>query len=151
MTDEFPQNDPEPVLVDDVEPEDVEQAPEPPSDDVDDVEPETFTREYVTELRDEAKAHRLRARDAEHERDRLREQLWVARVAALDVLADPSDLPLDVDALDDPGALERAARDLVARKPHMAKRVARGDIGQHAPATDDGFSLVGALRAAGSM
>ena len=71
--------------------------------------PDVFSREYVTELRDEAKTQRLRARDAESERDRLREHLWVARVDALGVLADPTDLPVDVDALDDLDAIRAAA------------------------------------------
>lgn len=119
---------------------------EPPSDD-----PDVFSREYVTELRDEAKTFRLRARDAETERDRLREHLWVARVDALGLLADPTDLPVDVEALDDPDAIRAAADALLARKPHLARRRATGDIGQHDIPEPAGFSLASALaRAAGA-
>lgn len=119
---------------------------EPPSD-----APDVFSREYVSELRDEAKTQRLRARDAESERDRLREHLWVARVDALGVLADPTDLPVDVDALEDPDAIRAAADALLARKPHLARRRAVGDIGQHDVPEPSGFSLASALaRAAGA-
>lgn len=127
------QNDPAPVS-------------EPPSDD-----PDVFSREYVSGLRDEAKTLRLRARDAESERDRLRENLWVARVDALGLLADPTDLPVDVEALEDPDAIRAAADALLARKPHLARRRAVGDIGQHDVPEPAGFSLASALaRAAGA-
>ena len=114
-------------------------------------DPDVFSREYVSELRDEAKTQRLRARDAETERDRLREHLWVARVDALGLLADPTDLPADVEALDDPDAIRAAVDDLLARKPHLARRRAVGDIGQHDVPEPSGFSLASALaRAAGA-
>lgn len=113
--------------------------------------PDVFSREYVTGLRDEAKTQRLRARDAETERDRLREHLWVARVDALGLLADPTDLPVDVDALDDPDAIRAAADALLARKPHLARRRAVGNIGQHDVSESGGFSLASVLaRAAGA-
>lgn len=113
--------------------------------------PDVFSREYVSELRDEAKTQRLRARDAESERDRLRENLWVARVDALGLLADPTDLPVDVDALDDLDAIRAAADALLARKPHLARRRAVGNIGQHEIGESAGFSLASALaRAAGA-
>lgn len=114
-------------------------------------DPDVFSREYVSELRDEAKTQRLRARDAESERDRLREHLWVARVDALGLLADPTDLPVDVEALEDPDAIRAAVDALLASKPHLARRRAVGDIGQHDVPEPSGFSLASVLaRAAGA-
>ena len=78
---------------------------------------------------------------------RLREQLWTARVEATGRLVDASDLPLDPDALDDPQAVAAAVDALIDRKPHLARRTARGDIGQHEQPTTEPFSLHAALRA----
>ena len=79
--------------------------------------------------------------------ERLREQLWTARVEATGRLVDASDLPLDPDALDDPQAVAAAVDALIDRKPHLARRTARGDIGQHEQPTTEPFSLHAALRA----
>ena len=75
-----------------------------PADDGDqgDDDPDTFTREYVTDLRRESAAHRTRANTADERADTLARQLWAERVGALGLLADPADLPYDADALDDP-------------------------------------------------
>lgn len=153
MTDETPQDA---FTGDAVAGEQNDQAPEGQNDsaavsEAPSGDPDVFSREYVSELRDEAKTQRLRARDAETERDRLREHLWVARVDALGVLADPTDLPVDVDALDDLDAIRAAADALLARKPHLARRRAVGNIGQHDIGESSGFSLASALaRAAGA-
>lgn len=153
MTDETPL---ESFTGDDLPGEQPDQVPEDQNDSADVSEapsgdPDVFSREYVSELRDEAKTQRLRARDAESERDRLREHLWVARVDALGLLADPTDLPVDVDALDDPDAIRAAVDALLARKPHLARRRAVGDIGQHDVPDPAGFSLASVLaRAAGA-
>lgn len=153
MTDETPHD----VLAGDADAgEQTAQAPEGQDDsagvsEAPSGDPDVFSREYVSELRDEAKTQRLRARDAESERDRLREHLWVARVDSLGLLADPTDLPVDVDALEDPDAIRAAVDALLARKPHLARRRAVGDIGQHDVPEPSGFSLASALaRAAGA-
>ena len=60
--------------------------------------------------------------------------MFTARLAALDMLADPSDMTFDPELLDEPDALAQAVAELVKRKPHLAKRLASGDIGQGAGA-----------------
>ena len=108
---------------------------------------DTFPRAYVEKLRAESAKHRQRASRA----DEYAAALWEARVAASGRLADPTDLPmpegtdpLDVDAVT--GAVE----DLLARKPHLASRVPRGDIGQGAAATPEAVDLAAILRAGAS-
>lgn len=103
---------------------------------------DTFSREYVTTLREEAANHRTRATDLAH-------QLWVERVAALSLLADPTDLPYDAEALADPAAIRRQAEELLERKPHLRTRKINGRAGQGEgiPGNgDDGVSLTGILR-----
>ena len=106
-----------------------------------------FPREYVEKLRAENAGYRQRAARA----DEYADALWESRVAASGRLADPTDLPmpegtdpLDVDAVT--GAVE----DLLARKPHLASRVPRGDIGQGATATPEAVDLAAILRAGAS-
>ena len=85
-------------------------------------------------LRRQAQRYRLRARDASSKAERYARELFTARLAALDVLADTSDIPFDPELLDEPDALAQAVAELVERKPHLAKRLASGDIGQGAGA-----------------
>lgn len=85
-------------------------------------------------LRRQAQRYRLRARDASSKAERYARELFTARLAALDVLADPSDMTFDLELLDEPDALAQAVAELVKRKPHLAKRLASGDIGQGAGA-----------------
>jgi hypothetical protein len=105
-------------------------------------EPETFTREYVQQLRDEAAGHRVRARD----RDALAQRLHGALVAATGRLADPSDLPFDEAHLTDEVALTAAIDALLERKPHLASRRPRGDVGQGATGDGEPVDLAGILR-----
>lgn len=106
-------------------------------------EPETFTREYVEKLRKESADHRVKAKD----RDDLAKQLFHARVASLGRLADPDDLPFDEQLLNDLPALEAAVDDLLGRKPHLASRQPRGDIGQGATGASENVDLAAILRA----
>ena len=85
-------------------------------------------------LRRQAQRYRLRARDASSKAERYARELFTARLAALDMLADPSDMTFDLELLDEPDALAQAVAELVKRKPHLAKRLASGDIGQGAGA-----------------
>ena len=85
-------------------------------------------------LRRQAQRYRLRARDASSKAEHYARELFTARLAALDVLADPSDMTFDLELLDEPDALAQAVAELVKRKPHLAKRLASGDIGQGAGA-----------------
>lgn len=104
--------------------------------------PETFPREYVEQLRREAAEARQKAKKA----DTYAEQLFYARVAATGRLADPSDLPFDLDVLDDLPALEAAIDALIATKPHLASRTPRGSVGQGATKAGDDVDLAGILR-----
>jgi len=108
-----------------------------------DEEPETFPREYVVKLRQEAADHRVRASD----RDALAERLHGALVAATGRLADPSDLPFDESHVDDAEALTAAIDELLTRKPHLASRRVTGDVGQGASKSGETVDLAGMLRA----
>lgn len=109
-------------------------AVEEPAEDAD-----TFPREYVERLRTESAGYRTRAND-------LATELHALRVESLGLLADPEDLPYGP-GLDTLEAVEAAAEDLVARKPHLKARRIGGNIGQHqqsaGPAT---VSLMGMMR-----
>ena len=89
-------------------------------------EPETFSREYVTSLREESAANRVKAKRA----DDLAAALFAERVRALGKVADPRDVPYDPDVLDDPAALAAHVDALLAERPHLAKRKSPGSIGQ---------------------
>lgn len=131
-----PADDPE-------EPQDATQEPEdgPESDDA------TFPASYVKELRQEAADARVRARDLETERDAIAQRLHTALVTATGRLADPTDLPFDPTHLDDADALAAAVDELLQRKPHLANRRPRGDIGQGATPVAGDVDLAGILRA----
>lgn len=106
-------------------------------------EPDTFPRQYVEELRAEAAESRVRAKRA----DDLAQRLHVALVAASGRLADPDDLPFSEAHLGDPDELAAAIDALIARKPHLADRRPRGDVGQGATADRGAGDLAGLLRA----
>lgn len=106
-------------------------------------EPETFPREYVERLRTENGKYRQRAAQA----DDLAHRLHTALVAATGRLADPSDLPYDDAHLTDEDALMAALDELLTRKPHLAARKPRGDVGQGAGGTPTTVDLAGLLRA----
>ncbi len=120
-------------------PEDVQKAA---TSDSEGVEPETFPREYVVKLRQEAADARVKAKD----RDDLAERLHAALVAATGRLADPTDLPYEANHLDAADALTAAVDDLLARKPHLATRRVSGDVGQGMSGAADTFDLAGLLR-----
>lgn len=109
---------PEDAPVDANAPEDATQEPEE--------DPESFPREYVQKLRQEAADARVKAKD----RDDIAGRLHTAMVAATGRLADPTDLPFDEANLDDPEALRAAIDALLEAKPHLASRKPVGDVGQ---------------------
>lgn len=92
-------------------------------------EPDTFPRDYVEKLRDENARYRQRAGKA----DDLARRVHRLQVEATGLLADPDDLEFNEDHLDDEEALTAAIDDLLARKPHLAARRPRGDVGQGIP------------------
>ena len=89
-------------------------------------EPDTFPREYVEKLRDENAKYRQRAGTA----DDLAKRVHRLLVERTGLLADPDDLEYVEEHLDDGEALNTAIDDLLARKPHLAARRPRGDVGQ---------------------
>ncbi len=118
-----------------------------------DTEPDTFPREYVQRLRDESARYRQRAGRADELHRRLVET--TIRSVAADHLADPVDLLmfsdeadlLDEDGFPDADKIVAAAKALVTRRPHLARRRPHGDIGQGATRTEDPANLAGILRA----
>lgn len=123
-----------------------------PSGDITD-ELETFPRSYVEQLRQESAGYRTRAQRA----DALAERLMAATVreATVGVLADPTDLDvsrdlehlLDDDGMPDAERIAEAAREMIARKPHLADRRPRGDVDQGPRTTSADVDLAGMLRA----
>lgn len=111
----------------------------------DDADGDTFPRAYVEKLRKEAADARVKAQKA----DELAGALWAARVAATGRLADPTDLPMPegADPLD-PDAVTAAVDELLARKPHLASRVPRGDVGAGVVSESTPFSLGALIRGA---
>jgi hypothetical protein len=96
-------------------------------------ETETFDREYVQKLRDEAAGHRVKAKRT----DALNARLATAQAALTGKLADPTDLPFTDDLLDEDGLVDEAkvhaaVEDLIKRKPHLAARRPTGNVGQGA-------------------
>lgn len=110
----------------------------------------TFDYDYVKSLRDESQNYRTQLREQQGTEKELRASLWATKLAAMGKLADPTDLPMpdDADPTDD-DAMSAAVEDLLSRKPHLAARRARGDIGQHETpdSDDDTFSLLGTMQA----
>ncbi|QVI29936.1 hypothetical protein MN2019_11955 [Mycolicibacterium neoaurum] len=110
--------------------------------DVDDTT-ETFSRDYVTKLRDENAKLRVRAQGADELRHRLHSEL----VRATGLLADPADLEYSEDHLTDPDTLTAAINELVAAKPHLRSRTVQGDVGQGSRGTgEEPVSLLGLLK-----
>ncbi len=109
---------------------------------------ETFDREYVQKLREEAASHRVRAKRA----DALAAALVTATAALTGRLADPADLPYSDDLLDDHGLVDQAkvrtaVEDLIRQKPHFAaRRPAPGNLGQGARPESVDVRLSGLLR-----
>lgn len=125
-----------------VETEQIENATEEKAEVETAEEPETFPREYVQKLRKESADHRAKAKD----RDDLAQRLHTAQVAATGRLADPSDLAFDEALLDDEAALNAAIDALLEKKPHLASRMPKGDIGQGVGGGGDDVSLSALLR-----
>ena len=118
---------------------------EEPAEEVEQTEEEadTFPRSVVEKLRKENAGYREKAKKAEE----YARELFYARVAATGRLADADDLPFDEALLDDHDALTAAVEELVARKPHLASRTPRGDVGAGALSEDTAtVDLAGILR-----
>ena len=97
-------------------------ADEDQDEDAGDEDGDTFPRPYVERLRARSAGYRTRANTAEARAAELERALFTERVRALDVLADPADLPYDGDLLDDPDAMRAAVDALVRERPHYRRR-----------------------------
>ena len=106
---------------------------------------DTFPREYVEQLRGEARRHRQAARDAEQAVADLEAEVWRMRVTSTGRLADPSDLPIPEDRL--AADVDAEVTALLAAKPHLAARRAGGRIGQGEPSRPATPGLADMLRA----
>lgn len=138
MTDDRPEDVQEPDT-----PEAEEDAPDAPPSGLDDTdEPDTFDRAYVEKLRQENGKYRQRAQRA----DELAHRLHRALVEATGRLADPTDLPFDEDHLDGADNMTAAIDELLTAKPHLAKRMISGEIGQGATASGSSVDLTAILR-----
>lgn len=127
------EQDPAP-LEDDDQQEQPDPADEDPAgdEDEDDEDPDdgsTFDAGYVRRLRRRSAGYRTELRAASDNLEHTRRELFTARVQALGVLADPGDLDYSPELLEDPDALEAAARELVAKKPHYGRRAGLRDTG----------------------
>lgn len=116
-------------------------------DDAGDLEAEQFPRSYVERIRNKSAGYRTRATDAETRAGDLERALFAERVRALDLLADPVDLEFRADLLDDATALEQAARDLLAQKPHYGRRGTVAGSGVRDQRDGDEFGLLDIMRA----
>ncbi|BCP10435.1 hypothetical protein MINTM020_25330 [Mycobacterium paraintracellulare] len=101
-------------------------------------EGDSFPRDYVEKVRKESAGYRDRAKTAEARVDELSRELFALKVAALDKLADATDLAYNPELLDD-DKLAEAVDALLAAKPHMAKpRKPNGSVGQGQRGNDIG-------------
>lgn len=99
--------------------------------------------DQLTEVRREAAGYRKRLRETETELQQVQSELFHARVAATGKLADPSDMPVDVELL--AGGLDDAIDELLQAKPHLKAR-AFGDIRQGERGERAAVSLADILR-----
>ena len=83
----------------------------------------------VKKLRNEAAGNRVKAREAGELAEQRAAALFTALVKLDGRLADPSDLPYSEEYLTDEAALEGAISELLERKPGLAARQYRGNIG----------------------
>lgn len=116
-------------------------------DDQEEDKEQTFDRQYVEKLRKEAGDHRVKAKEQEEVIDGLKRRLFLNEVKGLGKLADPTDLPYDAELVDDPDKLKEAVDDLLARKPHLGRRVPQGDAGLGVGSEHStGVDLLGMMR-----
>lgn len=105
-------------------------------------EPDTFSRDYVEELRQENGKYRQRAAKA----DELAQRLHTELVSATGKLADPTDLTFSEDHLDDADKLAEDIEMLLSNKPHLASRRPVGAIGQGSSPAAASVDLAAILR-----
>jgi hypothetical protein len=110
--------------------------------------PQTFSGEYVRQLREENARYRVKSKRAED----LARSLATEYARATGRLVDPSDLPFSDDLLNeygnpDPQKVREGVEALIASKPHLARLRVSGDVGQGVGQTDTEPGLASMLRA----
>ena len=93
----------------------------------------------------EAAKYRRQRNEQRQRADDYGTRLFHALVAQDGRLTDPTDMPVDMDLLDDPEALHEAIGALVEKKPHL-KRKQFDAIGSHERDERPSVSLAGILR-----
>lgn len=106
---------------------------------------ENSGNDQIAEVRREAAGYRTKLRDTEAHLQRVQSELFHAKVAATGRLADASDMPVNVELLDDGDALNTAIDELLQSKPHLKAR-SFGGIGQGEQPERSSVSLGGILR-----
>lgn len=101
--------------------------------------------DQIAEVRREAAGYRTKLRDTEAQLQRVQSELFHAKVASTRRLADASDMPVNVELLDDGDALNAAIDELLRSKPHLKAR-SFGSIGQGEKSERSSVSLGGMLR-----
>lgn len=84
----------------------------------------------LARARRQAARYRTELRDLEGRADELVAELWRARLELDGRLADPDDLPVDPELVDDPDGIRAAVDSLLERKPHLRSRRIRERAGQ---------------------
>lgn len=84
----------------------------------------------LSRARRQAARYRRQVRELETRADDLEGSLWRARLELDGRLADPDDLPLDRELVDDPDGIREAVDALLERKPHLRSRRIRERAGQ---------------------
>lgn len=129
--------------------QDEDQAPDDEQADDEDHDGDTFPRPYVERLRARSAGYRTAAKESAARVGELERDLFTERVRALDVLADPADLPFTAELLDDPDALRAAVDALVSKSPHYRRRgiaSARDTGSRERGDARDTVSLTGIMR-----
>lgn len=120
---------------------DLKSEPGDGQESISDGDPDQFPRAYVEQLRNENARYRQRAGEA----DALAQRLHTELVRATGRLADPTDLPFDIEHLEGDN-LSLALDELLASKPHLAARKPIGDIGQGSAPSAASVDLAAILR-----
>lgn len=95
----------------------------------------------LTRARRQAARYRRELRDAETRAGELEAALWRARLELDGRLADPDDLELVPELVDDPDGMRQAVDALLERKPHLRSRRIRDRAGQGEGNTSASVSL----------
>ena len=125
---------------------DADEPADGPADHDDDRDDDGEPVGELARARRQAARYRRELRDTETQLDELRASLWRTRVELDGRLADPDDLPLDADALDDPDKLRELVDDLLDRKPHLRSRRITTRAGQGEGTATASVSLADMLR-----